>query len=195
MWDERYNREDYVYGTQPNEFLKESAAFLPKGRVLSLAEGEGRNAVFLARLGYEVTAVDSSSVGLEKAARLAKEFGVSIECVHADLAEFEFVPGAWDGVVSIFCHLPSELRARVYQGVSMGLSPGGVILLESYTPAQLLRDTGGPMDLDLLPDAEALRRSFAGFEFERLLELERAVVEGEFHTGLASVVQMVARKL
>ena len=110
MWDERYNTEEYAYGKAANNFLEENYTAIPKGNVLSLAEGEGRNAVFLARQGYTVTAVDASQVGLNKAKKLAEEHGVTIELVHADLADFDLGENRWDGIVSIFCPLPSALR-------------------------------------------------------------------------------------
>jgi 2-polyprenyl-3-methyl-5-hydroxy-6-metoxy-1,4-benzoquinol methylase len=110
VWDERYSPEEYAYGKTPNKFLEENFKVIPKGKVLSLAEGEGRNAVFLARQGYSVTAVDASPVGLQKAGKLAEANGVTIELIHADLADFEIGENRWDGIVSIFCPLPSALR-------------------------------------------------------------------------------------
>jgi SAM-dependent methyltransferase len=137
MWDQRYSSDTYVYGTEPNGFLVTAAARLPPGKVLCLGEGEGRNAVWLAAQGHEVTAVDASGVGLRKAQRLAAERGVTIATVHADLAAFDIEPGTWDGIVSIFCHLPPALRADVHRRCVAGLRPGGVLLLEAYTPRQL----------------------------------------------------------
>lgn len=195
-WDERFAQDAYVYGTEPNDFLRAFASKLPPppARVLSLAEGEGRNGVYLAGLGHEVTAVDSSRVGLEKARRLADEKGVEIETVQADLASYAIEPAAWDVVVSIFCHLPPELRRRVHRQVVEGLRPGGMVLLEAYTPEQLRHRTGGPPRLELLYTAELLREDFAGLEFLHLEELERDVTEGILHRGLAAVVQLLARK-
>ena len=115
MWDERFSEPGFAYGTEPNDFLASVADRIPMGRVLSLAEGEGRNAVFLAGLGYEVTAVDSSRVGLAKAEGLAAERGVTIATVNADLADFEIEPGVWQGIISIFCHLPPVVRAAVHE--------------------------------------------------------------------------------
>src|SRR4051812_38221280 len=109
MWDERYSRPGYAYGTAPNEFLAELAGLIPPGPVLTLGEGEGRNAAFLASLGPGVVAVDQSAVGLAKARRLAADRGLEIETVQADLAAFPIEPGAWAGVVSVFCHLPKQV--------------------------------------------------------------------------------------
>lgn len=194
MWDERYSAEGYSYGTEPNGFLVAKASLLPMGRILCLAEGEGRNAVWLAGQGYEATAVDASAVGLHKAQRLAAERGVRIATVHADLARFAIEPGAWDGIVSIFCHLPAPLRAAVHRQCATGLRPGGVMLLEAYTPAQVGRGTGGPPSPEAMMDAETLRLELAGLEILELAECEREIREGAFHNGLGAVVQLVARK-
>jgi len=142
IWDDRYGTDGYVYGTNPNEFLISVADQLPVGKVLSLGEGEGRNAVYLAERGFTVVAVDSSSVGLEKALRLAGKRAVTIEAITADLGEFTIHPSAWDAIISIFCHLPTALRKSVHQKVVQGLRPGGIFVLEAYTPAQLAHGTG-----------------------------------------------------
>ena len=110
-WDERYSEPGFAYGSAPNEFLASVVDRIPKGRVLSLAEGEGRNAVYLAALGYEVTGVDGSEVGLRKAMELAAERGVTITAVQADLSGFEIETEQWDGIIACYCHLPSALRA------------------------------------------------------------------------------------
>ena len=192
MWNDRYNTPDYVYGESPNDFLARHYSRIPKGKVLCLAEGEGPNAVFLARQGYQVTAVDASDVGLNKAQRLAQKHGVTIHCVHADLAEYDLGSTQWDGIVAIFCHLPPAVRQRVHQQVPQALKRGGVFLLEAYTPRQLKFGTGGPGDITLLMDKRTLQDELQGLEFEHLKELERDVVEGTFHTGRAAVVQVVA---
>jgi SAM-dependent methyltransferase len=194
MWDERYSAEGYVYGTEPNGFLAAKADLLPAGRVLCLGEGEGRNAVWLAEQGFEVTAVDASAVGLHKARALAAERGVRISTVNADLADFAIEPAVWDGIVSIFCHLPAALRAEVHRRCVAGLRSGGVLLLEAYTPDQVGRGTGGPPTAELMMDAETLRLELAGLEFLELSETEREIHEGVFHNGLGAVVQLVGRK-
>ena len=195
MWDERYAIKAYAYGTKANDFLKENVNVMPKGKVLSLAEGEGRNAVFLARQGYRVTAVDTSQVGLEKASRLAKAHGVHIECIHADLIEYDPGEAQWDGVISIFCPLPANVREKVHAKVIAGLKPGGIFLLENYTPKQLAYGTGGGNDTETMMTAKTVRREFPGMHFDHLKELERSVIEGIYHTGHAAVVQAIARKL
>lgn len=193
-WNERYNRPEYVFGTEPNDFLAEMAERIPPGPVLCLAEGEGRNAVFLAGRGHEVTAVDQSAAGLAKANKLAAERGVTIRTVEADLGQFRIEPGAWDGIVSIFFHVPRELRAAIYRRVVAGLRPGGVFVLEAYTPEQIALGTGGPRDPNLMPTLALLTDELAGLEIEIGVERQREVIEGTGHTGLAHVVQVLARK-
>jgi SAM-dependent methyltransferase len=193
-WDQRFAAADYLYGTAPNAFVAAMAAQIPAGPVLCLAEGEGRNAVFLAQRGHAVTAVDQSAVGLAKAERLAAERGVTISTVVTDLADYAITPGAWVGIVVTFGHLPSAMRRKVHAQVVAGLRPGGVFIVEAYTPAQLALGTGGPRDLALLMTLASLREELAGLEFEHAVECERAVIEGTGHTGRGAVVQIVARK-
>ena len=195
MWDERYSADEYAYGKAPNRFLEENFSSIPKGKVLSLAEGEGRNAVFLAKQGYSVTAVDGSAVGLKKAERLAAENNVRIECIQADLAEFDLGQNKWEGIVSIYCPLPSVLRKEIYKKVILALKQNGVFFLEAYTPDQIGKGTGGGSDADTMQTKQSLSTELAGLEFKHLVELEREVVEGIYHTGLGSVVQLIARKI
>jgi SAM-dependent methyltransferase len=194
MWDERYSAEEYAYGRKPNQFLEENVDQIPKGAVLSLAEGEGRNAVFLAQQGYSVTAVDASIVGLNKARKLAEESGVVVEFVHADLADYDLGENRWDGIVSIFCPLPSSLRKQLYKKVEAGLKRNGVFLLEAFTPEQLKHGTGGGKSADVMQSKESLSLELAGLKFRHLIELERDVIEGVYHTGLSAVVQAIAAK-
>ncbi|MGA9998421.1 MAG: class I SAM-dependent methyltransferase [Pyrinomonadaceae bacterium] len=194
MWDERYSIEDYAYGTISNKFLEENVNHIPKGKVLSLAEGEGRNAVFLAKQGYSVTAVDASIVGLSKAKKLAEENGVVVEFIHADLADYDLGENKWDGIVSIFCPLPSSLRKQLYKKVEAGLRRNGVFLIEAYTVGQLKHGTGGGNSADVMQSEESLRLELAGLKFRHLIELERDVIEGIYHTGIGAVVQAIASK-
>jgi SAM-dependent methyltransferase len=194
MWDERYDTDDYVYGTEPNAFLAEHFGAIPRGRVLSLAEGEGRNAVFLAKQGYAVTAVDGSEVGLNKARRLAEQNGVKLELIQADLADFDLGANQWEGIVSIFCPLPSAIRRPLYKKLEAALKPGGVFLLEAYTPDQIKHGTGGGSNPDTMQTAATLLAELPSLKFEHLLELEREIIEGTLHTGLGAVVQAIGTK-
>lgn len=193
-WDERYSEAGFLYGTAPNEFLAAVADRIPPGKILSLAEGEGRNAVYLAALGYQVTGVDGSQVGLRKAQELAAERGVAITTIHADLSRFEIEPEQWDGIISFYCHLPSAIRIPLHQAAVQGLKPGGVFVLEEYSKEQLAYATGGPQELDMLMSLDELKRELAGLEFVHAVQVEREVREGSRHTGLASVVQILAIK-
>ena len=193
MWNERYASDEFAYGTEPNSFLVQHANLLTSP-VLSLAEGEGRNAVFLASLGLDVLGVDASDVGLAKTQKLAASRGLAIRTEVADLGSYEPPENHYGSVISISAHLPSKVRNRLYPQIERSLKPGGIILLESYTKAQLSRNTGGPKDIDLLIDLRELEQQFSNCEPLVAQEIEREVVEGKFHTGLACVVQFIARK-
>jgi SAM-dependent methyltransferase len=191
-WDERFSQPGYFYGAEPNDFLRSVSGRLPPAsRILSLAEGEGRNAVFLAGLGHQVTAVDASAPGLRKAEALAAERGVTITTIQADLATFNIEPGAWDGIVAIFCHLPPDIRQAVHRRAVAGLRPGGLFVLEAYTPDQLAYDTGGPRVEELLMRLGDLRQELAGLDLVIARETEREVREGQGHTGRSAVVQIL----
>lgn len=194
MWDERYSEPGFAYGEAPNTFLAAVVERLPRGRALCLAEGEGRNAVFLAERGFEVTAIDQSAVGLAKAERLAQSRGVSIETEVADLATYSVGPGAWNVIVSIFAHTPPAIRKRVHAQVPGGLRPGGMFVLEAYRPEQVGRGTGGPPVPELTMKLDELKVELAGLEFTHGESLEREVHEGKYHNGLSAVVQLVGRK-
>lgn len=195
MWDERYAADEYVYGTTVNDFLAAECHRIPPGRVLCLAEGEGRNAVHLAQLGFDVTGVDASSVGLAKAQRLAASRQVTLHTVVADLATFDPGVSAWHGIVSIFGHLPADVRRTVLGRVAAALAPGGVFLLEAYTPRHReLGRVGGPPQIDWLASLDTLKGELGDLEFVVGREVEREVNEGHQHSGPSFVVQVVARK-
>ncbi|NOY67424.1 MAG: methyltransferase domain-containing protein [Gammaproteobacteria bacterium] len=193
-WDERYSEPGYAYGEIPNDFLVSCIEAITGKQVLSLAEGEGRNAVYLAKNGFDVTAVDASSVGLEKANALAGKHQVSINTEQADLAAYEPGIEQWDAVVSIFCHLPEVIRGALHRKVIQSLRPGGVLILEAYIPRQLDFATGGPGDVSLMMSLEKLTAELQGLSFEVAQEIERDVIEGKYHHGRAAVVQILARK-
>ena len=196
FWNQRYAAPEFFYGTAPNGFVAACASLIPPGPVLCLAEGEGRNAVFLAGRGHAVTAMDQSDVGLAKARRLAAERGLALATTVADLADFAIAPAAWAGVVATFVHLPPPLRRLVHRRVAEGLSPGGVFILEAYTPDQMRHRTGGPVNQpELLMKLAELRDELAELELVVAQELERDVSEGTGHRGLGAVVQVAARRL
>lgn len=192
-WDDRYADSDYLFGTVPNDFLKSVADRpAPNSQILCLADGEGRNGVYLATLGHKVTAIDQSRVGLEKAKKLAEQKQVSIETIETDLTEYDLGVESWDCIVSIFFHIPSAVRTHIYPRIITALKPGGILILESYTPEQLNHGTGGPPNADLMLTKDELAQNFSEMNLEHLQELEREVIEGAGHTGLASVVQLLA---
>jgi SAM-dependent methyltransferase len=194
MWDDRYSTLAYAYGTEPNDFLKSVARRIPAGPVLCIAEGQGRNAVYLASLGHDVLAVDQSSVGLARARELAASRGVEIDTQVADLSSFLIEPEKWSGIVAIFAHLPPALRAQVFASAVRGLAPGGAFVLEAYTPKQLAYGTGGPKDIEMLMSLDVLRTELAGLRIEHGVETEREVYEGKYHTGRSAVLQILAFK-
>ncbi len=191
FWDERFGRSGYAYGREPNDFLRAEAHRIPAGPVLCMAEGEGRNAVHLAKLGHPVTAVDFSAAGLRKAEQLATEQGVRLELVQADLATYRPPLASFAGVVSIWAHVPLAVRGPMYAHAIESLVPGGVLILEAYTPAQVALGTGGPRDPALLPSLADLRKELAGLDLVVARELEREVQEGALHGGRSATVQVV----
>lgn len=164
-------------------------------RLLSIAEGEGRNAVFMAQHGLNVLGIDSSKVGLEKAQQLAKQQGVNIQTELVDLADYTPAEQSFDGVVSIFAHLPPDLRKSVHSKLIDSLKPGGMILIEGYSKAQIDNNTGGPKNIDMLYDQEEIVSELAACDIMLAQTIEREVIEGQGHTGLASVVQIIAKKV
>ena len=194
-WDSRYDQDEFLFGTEPNDFLRDQAHRIPAGgKVLCLGDGEGRNGVWLAEQGFQVTSVDLSQVGLDKTQRFAKERGVTIETVYADLADWPIEPQAWAGIVSIFCHMMPDERKKMHSRIVNGLQPGGVFLLEAYTPDQIDKGTGGPSNPDLLVTAEDITPELKSLDIQMAQNIEREVIEGACHTGLASVTQVMGEK-
>ena len=194
FWDERYSGEGFAYGTQPNRWLEVQAGVIrPGGRVLSLGEGEGRNAVWLAEHGFSVDAVDASAVGLEKAQELAARRGVRIRTQVADLATYHPESGAYDALVLVFVHIPPNIRSLVHAAGARALRPGGVLIIEAFTHLQLGRPSGGPRQADLLYEVATVRSDFPGVDWLVLEEAEVELDEGPFHRGTAAVVRGVGK--
>ena len=191
-WDDRYSEEGYAFGTEPNDFLVDSASVLTTGDTLVLGDGEGRNGVYLATLGHRVITIDLSSVGVAKANQLAAQRGTSIDARVADLANFDMGAEQWDNIVSIFCHVPTELRRRVHAGIKRALRPGGRFLLESYNAANIGRGVGGPQSNDLTVEIAELESDFAGWKLEVHRAVDRQISEGKYHEGRSSTVQLLA---
>ena len=191
MWDERFSQPGYAYGTEVNDFVASVAPRIPPGNVLCLAEGEGRNAVHLAAMGHDVTAVDTSAVGLAKARALAAGRGVSITAIEADLADFDLGTARWQGIVSVYCHLPPPLRKDLHRRCVAALAPGGAFVLEGFIGRQLDYGTGGPKNPDVLFALDVLRTELRGLELAIAHEIDREVHEGRYHDGTAAVLQIL----
>lgn len=198
MWDKRYSEEGFAYGAAPNDFLKSEYFRIPKGgRVLCLAEGEGRNAVFLAKQGYSVTAVDQSSIGLQKAESLAIEHGVEVSTIVANLNDYDLGNEVWDGIISIAAHVPPLLRQDLHDQVVNSLKRNGVFILEAFTEEHIeMNGVGGPppSQKELFMSLEKLKAELEGLEFIIGREVERHISEGKYHQGESAVVQIVASK-
>ena len=195
MWDERYQTPEYLFGDQPCQWLIMNQHRLPKsGSAIALGDGEGRNGVFLAEVGLQVTSVDLSEVGLSKARDLASTRGVAIETVKADLKHYAMTPESQDLIVSIYCHLPETIRRVVHQRAELALKPGGLFILEAFHHSQLKYQSGGPKTTDLLYDLEALTGDFQSLQILEALDGLCYLDEGARHSGLGHIVRLVLQK-
>lgn len=192
FWDKRYGGERYAYGELPNMFFKQEILKLKPGKLLLPAEGEGRNAVFAATLGWQVSAFDISTAGQKKAFALADKFGVKIDYRIATFEQFEKFAKAYDCVALIFAHsIPRKLNHRLAQE---WLKPGGKIILQGFEKAQLLKNSGGPSNIDLLFSREELEADFAKLNLLNIEIGETELNEGEFHMGMADVINLTGLK-
>ena len=196
FWDARFDTDTYIFGTAPNEFLaSHKPLFKPGLRVLAVADGEGRNGVWLAQQGCDVVSVDISPLGIEKARKLAAQRNVAIDFQCADLMTWDWPREAFDAVVCIFIQFatPAE-RTALFGGFWSALKPGGVLLLEGYGVRQLQYNSGGPGKRENLYTPDMLREAFAAWNIELLHEYEAVLDEGPKHSGMAALVDLVARK-
>ena len=196
-WNQRFEKEAYIFGTEPNAWLREQANVWPPGqRVLCVADGEGRNSVWLASQGLVVDAFDVASVGVAKAHKLAAEKGVSVNNSVSDCDAYPWPLEAFDGVAAIFVQFADPaMRARLFANIRHSLKPGGVLVLQGYTPRQLDYKTGGPPQLSHLYTETMLRAAFAAdFELTHLREYEAELTEGDSHSGCSALIGMVARR-
>ena len=195
-WNARFAGEAYYFGKEPNGFLAQQAALLPKhGRALAVADGEGRNGTWLAARGLDVLSIDFSPVALAKARKLAAERGVTLRTEEADLATWRWPEAGVDLVVAIFIQFAAPaLRERIFAGLKRALRPGGLLLLQGYRPKQLEYKTGGPPILEHLYTAALLHEQFAALEILHLAEHDDVIHEGKGHDGMSALVDLVARK-
>lgn len=195
MWNERFGKEEYAYGTEPNEFFKKEIDKLEPGRLLLLGEAEGRNGVYAAKLGWEVDAVDWSEEGKKKAEKLAVENNVSINYIVEDLAHYKPNENYYDAVGLIFVHLDPELRIQTHQHVVMTLKCGGRVILESYDKDQINYSSGGPKNLDLLHSLEEIYTDFNELDIISFTKEIIHLNESTLHTGDAAIIRFVGEKI
>ncbi|THD82192.1 class I SAM-dependent methyltransferase [Aliigemmobacter aestuarii] len=196
MWDERFAGPGYLFGTDPVAFLPAHAGLIPAGgRVLSLADGEGRNSVWLAGQGFRVTAMEASGVALEKARALARARDVTVDSRQADIADWDWDAGPWDAVVGIFIQFAAPaLREAIHKGIARGLRPCGRVFLHGYAPRQIGYGTGGPRAVENLYTLDALRADFPGWRVLVARDEDREIAEGTGHVGKSALIDFVAEK-
>jgi len=196
FWDERYSTDAYIFGTAPNVFLASQAALIRPGmRALAIADGEGRNGVWLAGQGVQVHAIDVSPVALEKARKLAAERGVTLDFELADVLGWNWPQAAYDLVAAIFIQFaPPPQRERIIEGIRRSLKPGGLLILQGYTPKQIEFATGGPPHAANMYTAGLLRDWFGDWDILHLHEHESFISEGSHHHGMSALIDLVARK-
>jgi cyclopropane fatty-acyl-phospholipid synthase-like methyltransferase len=197
IWDQRYAGEDYHFGTEPSAFLVSQRHILKPGMsCLALADGEGRNGVWLAEQGLEVLSVDSSFVALKKARKLAQQRGVTVKLEQVDLMQWDWGENKFDVVAAIFIQfVPPDIREQMFARIKRCLKPGGLLLLHGYTPRQLEYRTGGPSQAENLYTEALLRKEFADMDILHLREYDEVVREGTGHSGISALIDLVARKL
>ncbi|MEI8632109.1 class I SAM-dependent methyltransferase [Vibrio sp. PP-XX7] len=189
MWDERYNTPNYMYGKEPNDFLKANIRHIPKGPILCLADGEGETPSIWLNVAMMSPRLIYRQSHWRKQESSQQEQGVRVNFIHADLASYDLGQQQWDGIVSIFCHLPSALRTKLHHAVYRSLQNSGTYLVEGYTPQQLHYKTGGPSAVDMMLSAEILAQELHPMHPFTLTEKERFIQEGQLHNGLSHVVQ------
>jgi 2-polyprenyl-3-methyl-5-hydroxy-6-metoxy-1,4-benzoquinol methylase len=196
FWDERYSTDAYIFGTAPNVFLASQAGLIRPGmRALAIADGEGRNGVWLAGQGVQVHAIDMSPVALAKARKLAAERGVTLDFELADILDWNWPQAAYDLVAAIFIQFaPPPQRERIIEGIRRSLKPGGLLILQGYTPKQVEFATGGPPHAANLYTAGLLRDWFGDWDILHLHDHESFISEGSHHHGISALIDMVARK-
>ena len=198
-WNDRYSTDEFAYGEQPNNYLKEQLVQLETGTILFPAEGEGRNAVFAAKLGWEVSAFDISIEGKNKALQLAENNNVSIDYQVGELQELDYKAEQFDAIALIYAHFQSAIKSTYHKTLSNYLRKGGLLIFEAFSKQHLdylakNEKVGGPKEIDMLFSIEEIRADFENYEIIVLEEKEIELNEGLFHNGLGSVIRFVGRK-
>ncbi len=198
-WNERYSEPEYAYGESANEFLKRTLVKFPVGTALFPADGEGRNSVFAASLGWNTFAFDISEQGQQKAKQLSDKKGVSIDYKVGALEQMSYQPNQFDALVLIYAHFPADQKSDCHKKLIKLLKPGGIVIFEAFSKAHLQYrainpKVGGPDDLDTLFSIEEIKRDFEDFEFLLLKEEEIELQEGKYHNGKGSVIRCIGQK-
>ncbi len=194
FWDDRYSSGNYIYGTQPNLFFKEQIDKLEPGKLLLPAEGEGRNAIYAAREGWQVDAFDISQKGRKKALELAKRNHVTINYSISKYKDYELTPEHYDVLALIYAHLHKSKRRKIHHKIITGLKPGGHLILEAFSKKQFGNESGGPQDLEMLYDLDELLEDFNELTIKRADDIEIELEEGKHHEGTANVIRLFAQK-
>jgi cyclopropane fatty-acyl-phospholipid synthase-like methyltransferase len=194
FWNERYAEADFAYGCEPNVYLNENISKITKGKILFPAEGEGRNAVFAAQLGYEVSAFDTSEEGQKKAIQLAQNCKTSIDYKVGFLEDLNYSENEFHAIVLIYAHVPAEIRKQFHHKLLSLLKPNGIIIFEAFGKEQLKYTSGGPKDIKMLFSEEEIKEEFPNVQFSILETIETELNEGKYHIGRANVVRFIAKK-
>jgi len=198
-WNERYSSETYAYGEEPNEYLRQQLQHLASGKILFPAEGEGRNAVFAARSGWDVSAFDLSTEGRKKALLLAEKNKVKIDYTSGTLPEVSYAPEQFDAIALIYAHFPADIKSQFHKILAGYLRKGGTIIFEAFSKNHIgykarNEKVGGPSELDVLFSIDEIRNDFPDFDIIELTETEVNLKEGTYHDGTGSVIRFVGRK-
>ena len=197
FWNERFDKEEFIFGKEPNEYLVEKTKqyLKPQDKVLCIADGEGRNGVWLAKQGMQVVGFDASDVALAKARQFAKENQVEVEYAFSDTDSYDWPENTYDAVIGIFIQFADPaMRARIFKHTYKTLKPGGLFILQGYTPKQLEYKTGGPSLIEHLYTEELIRDLAKDFEILELVSYEKELSEGPRHTGMSAILGLVCRK-
>ena len=194
FWDERFAVEEYVYGTEPNTYFKEQIKKLNLGKLLMPGEGEGRNAVFAATLGWDVIAFDPSVEGKKKAQKLAESKKVHLNYLTSSYEDIQFSENQFDCIGLVFTHMPANKRQEYHRKLMSFLKPGGHIIIEGFSKEQIHNNTGGPGNIDMLFSEEELQNDFESLAQLSIVKEEIDIEEGRFHKGKASVIRVVGVK-
>lgn len=198
-WNERFGKEEFAYGEEPNNYLKEQLEKLSRGKILFAAEGEGRNAVFAAKLGWTVSAFDISAEGKKKALKLAETNGVSIDYQLGELEKLHYKQEQFDAIALIYAHFPADIKSLYHKSLNKYLRSGGVIIFEAFSKKHIEyikqnEAVGGPKDIDMLFSIGEIKSDFPNYDIIELSEKEIELKEGSFHNGTGSVIRFLGRK-